>query len=72
MGKPVFPNTRKISGLVEAVAIFDGRVIGHDHTRGEACHWILGRFAPYESSSLATARNDGEWVAEYTVKPFSV
>ena len=31
----------------------------HAATRGEACHWILSRLtAPYESSSLATARND--------------
>ena len=29
---PVFPNARKISGLLEAVAILDSRVIKHDHT----------------------------------------
>ena len=56
---PVFPTTRKISRLVEAVAILISIVTQHTATRGEACHWILGRFAPYESSSLATDRNDG-------------
>ena len=29
---PVFPTTRKISRLIEAVAILDCRVIGHAHT----------------------------------------
>ena len=38
----------------------------HDTTRGEACHWILSRLtAPYESSSLATARNDGGGMVSY-------
>ena len=55
----VFPTTRKISRLLETVAILDCNVMQHAATRGEACHWILGRFAPCESSSLATARNDG-------------
>ena len=35
--------TRKISRLIVAVAIFTYRVIMHANTRGEACHWILGR-----------------------------
>ena len=35
--------TRKISRLIEAVAIFTDRVKQHTTTRGEACHWILGR-----------------------------
>ena len=35
--------TRKISRLIVAVAIFTYRVIVHVTTRGEACHWILGR-----------------------------
>ena len=30
--KPVIPNTRKISGLVEAVAVLSGRVIQHTYT----------------------------------------
>ena len=30
--KPVIPNTRKISGLVEAVAVLSGRVIQHAYT----------------------------------------
>ena len=41
--RPVFPTTRKISRLIEAVAILAFRVIWHVHTRGEACHWILSR-----------------------------
>ena len=40
---PVIPNTRKISGLLEAVAILGCSVITARYTRGEACHWILGR-----------------------------
>ena len=33
--KPVFPSTRKISGLIEAVAIFGGRVIWNSYHRSK-------------------------------------
>ena len=33
----------EISRLIEAVAILDCNVIPPFTTRGEACHWILGR-----------------------------
>ena len=40
---PVFSNTRKISGLLAAVAIPGYGLTQHAATRGEACHWILSR-----------------------------
>ena len=49
--------TRKISRLIAAVAIFTYRVIVHVTTRGEACHWILGRLRLPTARLSATHNN---------------
>ena len=38
---PVFPNARKISGLIAAVAILNGKVIRHDDTARNDGFWLV-------------------------------
>ena len=53
----VFPFGRKISLLIAAAAIFNGRIIQHAATHGEACHWILSRLRPLTARLSATHNN---------------
>ena len=53
----VFPFGRKISLLIAAAAIFNGRIIQHAATHGEACHWILSRLRPLTARLSATRNN---------------